>query len=115
MEGTIIRRGIHESGPSYPSPFINYANSENKSFVYIKVPIPTAGWYLIEVRGNKAHAKLRHQNNGPIINTWDHTDISCSTCYYTTIDYFDPGNHYFWFWSIANTLYIYGVSAHNYP
>jgi len=103
-------------GPYYDAHTANYANSEDKAFALLRAnTIPTAGFYLVEVQGSKASTKLRHLNGGPIISAWDYTQTACTTCYYTDIDWYDPGYHYWYFWSVANTMRIYGATIRSYP
>jgi len=99
-------------GPNYPW---NTSWTENKSYVHYVVVAPSSGWYLLEIRAGSAQTKLRHQYNGPIIGEWDHTNTSCTLCYYTTVEYLEAGNQYFYFWSVANNPYVYGVTVESYP
>ncbi|MDH5426651.1 MAG: hypothetical protein OEZ57_14065 [Nitrospirota bacterium] len=102
-------------GPYYPAHTATYANSENKSFVQMVVSLPTAGFYLVEHKGGRGSTKLRHLNAGPIINAWDYTQTPCDPCYYVDIDWYDAGYHYWYFWSVQNTMKIMGGTVRSYP
>jgi hypothetical protein len=100
-------------GPDYPGLFASYPNTENKSFILLKAKIPTPGWYLVEIQGQPGRAKLRHQYGGPIIQSWD--KMQCDYwCNYTTIEYFDAGTHYLYFWSVANSMTIEKATVSSY-
>ena len=103
-------------GSDYSSYIPNYATSESKAMVILRASsIPTSGFYLVEIRGTKSSTKLRHLNNGPIIETWDYSNTACSTCYYTDIDWYDAGYHYWYFWSVGRYMSIYGATVRSYP
>ena len=94
----------------------NYPRTENKPFGWVQFNAPTAGYYIIDFQGSRSKAKLRHQASGPIIETWDLTSQSCSTCNYATMEYLEQGNHYFYFWPEGtSSISLYAVDITSYP
>ena len=92
---------------------------ENKPFVYLSVNLPVAGYYAIDVVASKSFVKLRHQSNGPILETWDYRGGcgSALVCHYVTVDYYEAGAQYWYFWAdaaVPNT-YFYSVTIKSYP
>jgi len=59
-------------------------------------------------------AKVRHQYNTPIMETWKVTHQSCSTCSYLTAEYLAAEWHYFYFWPDASDIYFYSASVDSY-
>jgi hypothetical protein len=96
-------------------------NTENKSYVYIYFTAPATGWYIIDVRASygaaNVPAKLRHQNAGPIIETWDVGSVPCtaSICDYATMEYLQQGVHSFYFYSATHPYNPNSVSIESYP
>jgi hypothetical protein len=92
-------------------------SSENKPFVFISTSLPAAGYYLIDVVASASLVKLRHQYNGPILETWDSRGgCGSSTCHYVTVDYYAAGGQYWYFWADpTNHAYFYSVTIKSYP
>ncbi|MDH5428795.1 MAG: hypothetical protein OEZ05_08045 [Nitrospirota bacterium] len=94
----------------------NNSYSENNPFAYLRFSIPATGTYLINVRATQGKAKLRHQYNGPIIDTWDFTAQPYGPYDYLTAEYLEQGYHYFYFWpDEGSAFYIYSASLESYP
>jgi len=113
---TIYGSGYTGSWRLYGNGFIsvNRADVEHKPYVYFATNVPAEGWYLINFEAGRGKAKVRHQYNGPIIETWDFTNQSCSTCSYLTAEYLTAGWHYFYFWPDASDIYFYSASVDSY-
>ena len=95
---------------------LNSPNTENQPYAYVRFSAPTAGYYIIDFRAFRGKAKLRHQYNGPIIETWDFLSQGCSPCNYATLEYLEVGNHYFYFWPEGNSAFYFGgVGITSYP
>jgi hypothetical protein len=91
-------------------------NTEDQPYAYVFFQAPAAGYYIIDFKASRGRAKLRHQSNGPIIDTWDLTSQSCYSCDYATMEYLEQGNHYLYFWPDGNYgLYLYSVDITSYP
>ena len=89
--------------------------SENKPFAYLRFTVPATGTYLVNVQGTNGKAKIRHQSNGPIIDTWDFTAQPYGTYDYLTAEYLEQGYHYFYFWPDGSGFYVYSASLESYP
>jgi hypothetical protein len=113
---TIYGSGYTGSWRLYGNGFIsvNRSDVEHKPYVYFATNVPAEGWYLINFEAGRGKAKVRHQYNGPIIETWDFTNQSCSTCSYLTAEYLTAGWHYFYFWPDASDIYFYSASVDSY-
>jgi hypothetical protein len=113
---TIYGSGYTGSWRLYGNGFIsvNRADVERKPYVYFATNVPEEGWYLINFEAGRGKAKVRHQYNGPIIETWDFTNQSCSTCSYLTAEYLTAGWHSFYFWPDASDIYFYSASVDSY-
>ena len=99
---------LHGNDPGYPN-----SNAENKAHAYFKFWVPYTGVYLINVRASDGKAKLRHQNGGPIINTWDF--LGPGTHNYLTAEYLEHGYHHFYFWPDNSVFNFYSASLESYP
>jgi hypothetical protein len=95
--------------------FPNYPNSENKPFAFLRFSVPATGTYLVNVQAGRGKAKMRHQSNGPIIDTWDFTAQPSGTYDYLTAEYLEQGVQYFYFWPDGSSFYIYSASLESYP
>lgn len=94
----------------------SFSRTENKPYVYSLFRAPASGYYIIDFTGSRNKAKLKHQSNGPIIETWDLLSQSCGQCNYATMEYLEEGYHYFYFYPEGNAaLYVYGLDITSYP
>lgn len=105
--------GLINSGYTIPSPY-----TDNKPYVFLVTSFPAAGYYLIDVMATASLAKLRHQYNGPILETWDYrAGCGASTCHYVTVDYYAAGWQNFYFWADPTMwgTYFYSITIKSYP
>jgi len=93
------------------------AYSASRPFAYLKFTAPTTGYYILNFNGGRAKAKLRHQYNGPIIETWDFSSSGAATVDHATMEYLAQGDHNFYFFPEPgiNYLYFYSASIESYP
>jgi hypothetical protein len=104
--------GFHILESSYPTPS---PTTENQPFIYLSAYLPAAGYYVIDFVAAPSFTKLRHQNNGPILETWDYRTTGCggaNTCHYVTVDYYAAGPHSWCFWAdpSAAPTFFYSVT-----
>jgi hypothetical protein len=78
-----------------------FTQSENRPYIWLVFDVPTTGWYLIDFWGYKALAKLRHQYNGPIVDTWDFSSSTDRYPDYLTAQFLEAGRHTFYFWTTS--------------
>ena len=105
--------GLINSGYTIPSPY-----TDNKPYVFLVTSFPAAGYYLIDVIASNSLAKLRHQYNGPILETWDYrAGCGASTCHHVTVDYYAAGWQNFYFWADPTVwgTYFYSITIKSYP
>jgi len=95
----------------------NTRNSQNKSYAYYKLIVPTTGTYLLNVQAGRGKAVLRHQPDGPIIARWDFMAPPYRPVHdYITAEYLAQGSHGFYFGPIGRTdIQIWSVSLESYP
>ncbi len=112
----VTTSGYYDFRPDFSTPF---PLAENKPFVSAIFEAPASGWHIIDVRAGSAAAKLRHQADGPIIETWDVGSVPCNatgtSCDYVTAEYLQQGHHAFIFYSATSDYYFYSVSIESYP
>jgi len=94
---------------------------ENGTGAHVEFTAPAAGWYIVDFRGSRAPAKVRHQSGGPIIETWEQVGAPCEAdgiCHYLTAEFLQPGSHTFYLYvtpSWAVSLYFFSASVESYP
>ncbi len=90
--------------------------AESKPYVFTLFRSPAAGWYVIDHRASSAATKLNH-GPGAIVDTWDVGSAPCSAgiCDYATMEYLQPGEYHFYFYSPTHGYYFYSVSIESYP
>ena len=96
----------------------NVTSTENKPFIYLRTNLPAAGYYLIDVQSSGSLTKLRHQYNGPILETWDYrSGCGSSICHNVTVDYYEAGYQYWYFWVDPTVwgAYFYNITIKAYP
>jgi len=99
----------------YPSMIsTNMTYTENKPFVRLSFYAPTAAYYKINFSASRGTAQLKHQNNGPIIMTWDYKAKSCNPCNYQVIKYFSAGHHNLYYWTKDSYQYVYSAAIEHY-
>jgi hypothetical protein len=91
--------------------------SENTPYLYIQTTLPKQGAYLIDVTASFAQTKLRHQSNGPILDSWNYGPTSCPNmvCHYVTVEYFAPYSHQLYFWATNGGAEIHSVTIESFP
>ena len=81
---------------SYSTPV---AYVDNKPYIMLVANLATAGYYLIDIAAGPSIMKIRHQYNGPILETWDMSKgCGSKVCHYQTMDYYAAGYQYWYVW-----------------
>lgn len=81
----------------------NFAGTEEKPYIVVTFTASASGWYLIDFYGQKAKAKLRHLENGPIVANWDMSFAPGGpNVHYITSQYLEAGLHRFYFWVVKH-------------
>lgn len=93
-------------------------STETKPYVHLYFYTGT-GNYIIDFEASPSFTKLRHQPNGPILDTWDYRTSGCGStvCHYVTVDYYEAGWHNWYFWAdpTASGVNFYSVTIKRYP
>jgi len=93
--------------------FTPAAYTENKPYVLLGVKIDVAGPYLIDIAASYSILKIRHQSNGPILETWDMSKgCGASVCHYQTVDNYAVGYQYWYVWADPKSwgTYLYSIT-----
>ena len=96
----------------------NSSTTEQKPFIYLSTNLPAEGYYLVDVQTSPSLTKLRHQYNGPILETWDYqSGCGSSICHNVTVDYYAAGYQYWYFWidPAVGGAYFYSITIKSYP
>ena len=88
--------------------------AEGKPYVMLTVNVPKTGDYLINFKGSRGRAKLRHQPSGPVVNEWDLRSTACDPCDYVASLELDAGYHYFYYWTDDAYQWVYSASVMDY-
>jgi hypothetical protein len=93
----------------------NRANTDYKPYLTVHFKAPATGWYILNFRATRAAAKLRHQYNGSIIETWDFMSQPNGWYNYATIEYLAQGSHIFLWWGTQGWPHLSSVNISSFP